>query len=63
MFVPVPGGREDRRLSVTLAAELSDWSLAGFEPVVSLEAARTESNVTRFDSDSLGLGFSIRSSF
>ncbi|TNC71615.1 hypothetical protein [Rubellimicrobium roseum] len=60
---PVPGGRQDRTLSVTLEAAFAAWDYAGFIPVATLEASRTESNVGRFDSDNLGLGVAIRSTF
>lgn len=59
----VPGGREDVRHTAQIEASFEDWSFAGFEPVISLDAGRTESNVSRFDTESLGLGFSFRSTF
>ena len=63
VFFPVPGGREDERLSATLEAVLDDWDYAGFEPVVTLEASRTDSNVSRFESDGVNIGLALRSSF
>lgn len=63
VIFPVPGGRQDERLSVALEARFADWSYAGFVPVVTIEAARNDSNVSRFDTESLGVGFSFRSSF
>jgi len=35
----------------------------GFIPVMTLGAQRTDSNVSLFDSETLGVGFSIRSKF
>jgi hypothetical protein len=59
----VPGGRQDERAFLRTEAVLEDWSFAGFVPVVSLDAAKTESNVSRFDTESLGIGLTLRSTF
>jgi hypothetical protein len=63
LFGPIPGGRQDRRVFARAEAVFEDWSFAGFAPVLSLDAARTESNVSRFDTDSVGVGISLRSTF
>ncbi|GGL63472.1 hypothetical protein [Wenxinia marina] len=56
-------GRDDRRLSGRIEAALVDWSWAGFVPVVSLDGAATDSNVSRFETSSVGLGVEVRSAF
>jgi hypothetical protein len=63
LFGPIPGGRDDRRVHARAEAVFEDWSFAGFAPVLSLEAGRTNSNVSRFDTESLGLGVTFRSTF
>jgi hypothetical protein len=59
----VPGGREDIRTSAQIEASIEEWSFAGFEPVITLDAARSDSNVSRFDTETLGIGISVRSTF
>lgn len=59
----IPGGREDLRVFVGVDAFLGDFSYAGFAPVLTLDAGRTDSNVSRFDRDDFGLGLNFRSTF
>jgi hypothetical protein len=61
--IPVPGGRRDESLSASLDIAFQDMTHAGFMPVVSLTAERTDSNVGRFETEALSIGFSIRSAF
>lgn len=63
VIFPVPGGRRDERVFGRLEAAFEGWSHAGFAPVLSIEAARSDSNVSRFDTESLGLGITLRSTF
>ena len=62
-FIPVIGGREDRRVFGSAELFFADFDSAGFAPVVTLSASRTQSNVSRFDRDDLSLSFSFRSTF
>ncbi|SHI59366.1 tetratricopeptide repeat protein [Wenxinia saemankumensis] len=62
-FSFVDAGRRDRRALLTVEAALTGWSWAGFTPVATLEAERTFSNNSRFDSRNLGFGVEIRSTF
>ena len=59
----VPGGREDLRVFASVNAFFPDYSYAGFAPVVTLSASRTDSNVSRFDTNDLSLSFTFRSTF
>ncbi len=63
ILLPVPGGRRDERLTASVEAALVGWDFAGFVPIVSLEAERSLSNVSRFEHEGLGLGFALRSTF
>lgn len=56
-------GREDVTLTGSVDVALPDLGAYGFEPVVSLEASRTRSNVSRYDGQTLGIGLRIQSSF
>ncbi|MEF3048511.1 tetratricopeptide repeat protein [Pseudotabrizicola sp. L79] len=56
-------GREDVTLSGSVDMALPKLGAFGFEPVVSIEASRTRSNVSRYDGQSLGIGLQIQSSF
>jgi hypothetical protein len=63
LFFTVPGGREDRILSGDLTLHFERLDYAGFIPTLTLRAARTESNVSRFDTRALSVVLGIRSSF
>jgi hypothetical protein len=56
-------GREDVSVSANLDVALPEVGVFGFEPVLTLEASRTESNVSRYTGTSLGVGLRIQSSF
>lgn len=56
-------GREDMTVSGSIDLALPRMGAWGFEPVLSLEASRTRSNVSRYDSAAMGLGLRIQSSF
>ncbi len=56
-------GREDVTLSGSVDMALPKLGAFGFEPVVSIEASRTRSNVSRYESQALGIGLRIQSSF
>ncbi|MDO8882652.1 hypothetical protein [Pseudotabrizicola sp.] len=56
-------GRQDKTAFGSIDLSLTRLKALGFEPVISLEGRRTRSNVSRFESNSLGLGVRIKSSF
>lgn len=56
-------GRQDVTLATSLEIALPKLGAFGFEPVLSLEASRTRSNVSRYEGQSLGIGLRIQSSF
>ncbi|MFZ1468760.1 MAG: surface lipoprotein assembly modifier [Paracoccaceae bacterium] len=56
-------GRTDHGLGVDLSLAFETVDYMGFIPVVTLSASRTSSNISLFDSENLGVGFSIRSKF
>jgi hypothetical protein len=63
LFVPVPGGRQDKRLfgAIEIVPDKVQW--AGFAPVLTITGSRTSSNVSRFDSDELAFTLGVRSTF
>lgn len=61
--IRVPGGRQDESIAATLDFAFQDIQHAGFQPVVSLKAERTLSNVSRFETESVSVGFGFRSAF
>ncbi|MEM6374657.1 MAG: surface lipoprotein assembly modifier [Pseudomonadota bacterium] len=60
---PVPGGRQDDAVFAGVSATFKDWSYMGFVPTVSLNASRTDSNVSRFEVDETSITIGIRSEF
>lgn len=56
-------GRREGRLSARLEAEVNRLSWLGFAPVLSLSWTRSNSNVLIYDSETLGVGLTIRSRF
>lgn len=58
-----PKGRHDYGLSGALSAQIDKWEFMGFAPVISLEATRNWSNVGIYDTQNLGVGFAITSTF
>ncbi len=62
-FISVPGGRQDKRVFGSVDLFFSDFSYAGFAPVITLNAGRTDSNVSRFEHDDASIGFAFRSTF
>ncbi len=63
VLFPVPGGREDRvrRAGVEVSFERLDY--AGFVPVLELSAERSESNVSRFETETLAVSLGFKSRF
>lgn len=59
----VPGGRRDKSIGLTVDLVIPGVQVMGFAPVVTLRAATTDSNVSRYETTDLSAGLSIRSSF
>lgn len=62
-FINAPGGRKDDAVFAGVSATFKDWSYMGFVPTLSLNASRTDSNVSRFEVDETSLTLGIRSEF
>ena len=58
-----PAGRGDTEISASVDMTFTQIERYGFNPTVSLNAARTDSNIGLFDSESLGVSFGLRSAF
>lgn len=58
-----PAGRDDRISSLRFDVGFRNIELYGFQPVMSLQANRTNSSVPRFDTEGAQIGFNLRSSF
>lgn len=56
-------GRQDQTVGAALSMAFEKVDYMGFVPVVTLKAAKTNSNIGLFDSETLGVGFSVRSKF
>ncbi len=62
-FFAIDGGRGDIRVFGSVDLFFPDYDYAGFAPVVTLNAGRTDSNVGRFDREDMSVTFAIRSTF
>ncbi|MEQ9693415.1 hypothetical protein [Shimia sp. SDUM112013] len=62
-FISVPGGRKDTSVAGEVELMFHKMHYAGFAPTMTFRALRTESNVSRFDTEQLSLTFGIRSAF
>ncbi|SFS15131.1 hypothetical protein [Yoonia litorea] len=60
---PVTGGRQDETVFANVNLGFPEASIAGFIPGIRIDANRTDSNVSRFDRESLGASLTITSSF
>lgn len=56
-------GREDKTLSASIEMAFPEMGAYGFEPVIALQGSKTRSNISRYQTKSLGLEVRIRSSF
>lgn len=56
-------GRHDRRLGLSVSATFQNLSYLGYSPVLTLDMARNDSNVTRYETETVGLSVSFRSRF
>jgi len=62
-FVPLDGGRDDLRGFANLNIGFPEISYAGFIPGLRIDAARTRSNVSRYEQSLFTVGLTISSSF
>lgn len=58
-----PAGREDLRTTLRATLGVPRFQVWGFEPTVTVEASRTNSDADRIDKDSVTLDLGFRSSF
>ncbi len=58
-----PSGRNDTEVSASLDMTFTQIERYGFNPTISLNTSRTDSNIGLFDSESLGVSFGLRSAF
>ena len=56
-------GRSDQSLGADLSLAFEDIDYMGFIPVVTVTGATTRSNIDLYDSQTMGVGFTIRSKF
>lgn len=56
-------GRQDRRAALSATLGAPGWNFYGFGPTVTFEASRTDSNVSLYDAEDLGVRFGITSVF
>ncbi|MEQ8898470.1 MAG: surface lipoprotein assembly modifier [Roseovarius sp.] len=63
VILPVRGGRTDESWFGGVTATFKDYSYMGFVPVVSVNAEKSRSNISRFDVDQTAVSFGIRSEF
>jgi hypothetical protein len=59
----VDDGREDREFSADLDIYFDRIAYMGFVPVITLSGSKTTSNISRFESDSLGISIGFNSAF
>ncbi len=59
----IAGARDDQRHVLTADFGLTRAEFYGFEPVVSVEASKSVSNVDFYDSMAVKVGINLRSSF
>lgn len=62
-FISVPGGRKDEITRVKLDVTFKDVSYLGFVPQMNISHIRTQSNVSRFERKTTGVGLSFVSAF
>lgn len=58
-----PDGRHDNRIFADLTATFQDVDYYGFNPILTLSASTTDSNVGLYDVNRVGLNIGIRSAF
>lgn len=63
LLFPVTGGRQDETYSANVNIGFPQAAVAGFIPGLRIDYSQTDSNVSRFDRNSLGASLTVRSSF
>ncbi|WP_226627260.1 hypothetical protein [Alloyangia pacifica] len=63
VLFPVPGGREDEVWRAEMQLRFDKLDYAGFVPVLDLSAERSESNVSRFETETFALSLGFKSRF
>lgn len=58
-----PTGRQDLRWAASLSAQVEKLSYLGFAPVLSLDFSRNNSNVSLYDTQTVGVSLSVKSRF
>jgi hypothetical protein len=59
----VLGGRQDRTAALSVEAAFPGLTRYGYTPLVTLSAEHTRSNVSRFETETLGVTFGLKSAF
>lgn len=59
----LPRGRQDKRVNASIAMSFDEINLYGFKPVLTLSAERTQSNISRYETEDFGLALGFRSAF
>ena len=59
----VTGGRQDRTATVGVDVVFQDLSVLGYAPRISVTATKTQSNISRFVTQEIGITFGIQSKF
>ena len=59
----VQGARRDKIIGLDMSVTFENLEFYGFRPVINVNSRRSRSNSDRFDTDTFGLGFDLRSSF
>lgn len=62
-FAEYDTGRQDNRVALGLSGSVPGLAYLGFQPVLSVDAARNTSTNSRFSTDTVGIGLSLTSSF
>ncbi|MBE9639375.1 hypothetical protein [Salipiger mangrovisoli] len=63
VLFPVPGGRRDEVWRAGMEVTFERLDYAGFVPVLDLNAERSESNVSRFETETLSVSLGFKSRF
>ncbi len=58
-----PTGRQDREFTASIDMIFTGIDRYGFNPTLSIESSRTDSNIGLYDNEKLGIQFGIRSAF
>ena len=62
-FISVPGGRQDESILADVTFLFQGIDYAGFAPTMRLQAGKSRSNVSRYDTKELSVSMGVRSKF